>query len=53
MSNVGADGFGWWLVEEANQVGNFFGFIEKFNGVGIVVDTYDNDNTGKDSAPRE
>jgi len=46
VSTVGADGFGFWLVREVEVLGKFFGFVEKFHGIGVVVDTYDNDGTG-------
>lgn len=28
------------------MLGKFFGFVENFHGIGVVVDTYDNDGTG-------
>ena len=30
-----------------NVLGKFFGFVENFHGIGVVVDTYDNDGTGQ------
>mmetsp|Transcript_8625 Transcript_8625/g.24336 ORF Transcript_8625/g.24336 Transcript_8625/m.24336 type:complete len:501 (+) Transcript_8625:94-1596(+) len=47
VSQSGADGFGWWLVEEGQTEGSFFGFTEQFVGIGVVVDTYDNDHSGQ------
>jgi hypothetical protein len=46
VSNLGADGFAFWLVREVEVLGKFFGFVEKFHGIGVVIDTYDNDGTG-------
>ena len=46
VSKVGADGLAWWLVREVNVMGKFFGFREEFHGIGVVVDTYDNDGSG-------
>uniref|UniRef100_A0A7S4P825 L-type lectin-like domain-containing protein n=1 Tax=Paramoeba aestuarina TaxID=180227 RepID=A0A7S4P825_9EUKA len=46
VSKVGADGLAWWLVKEVNVMGKFFGFRESFHGIGVVVDTYDNDGSG-------
>jgi hypothetical protein len=47
VSQVGADGFAWWLAKEVNVIGDFFGFRERFNGIGVVIDTYDNDGSGQ------
>ena len=46
VSTLGADGFAFWLVREVEVLGKFFGFVEKFHGLGVVIDTYDNDGTG-------
>ena len=47
ISQVGADGLAWWLAEEVNVIGDFFGFRERFHGIGVAIDTYDNDGSGK------
>uniref|UniRef100_A0A7S4PI86 L-type lectin-like domain-containing protein n=1 Tax=Paramoeba aestuarina TaxID=180227 RepID=A0A7S4PI86_9EUKA len=47
VSQVGADGLAFWLAKEVNVLGGFFGFIEKFSGIGVVIDTYDNDGSGQ------
>jgi mannose-binding lectin 2 len=46
ISQVGADGFGFWLARESTVLGKFFGFQEQFTGLGVVIDTYDNDGSG-------
>ena len=46
VGSVGADGFAFWLAREVNILGNFFGYQERFTGIGVVIDTYDNDGTG-------
>ena len=43
---MGADGLAFWLAREVNVLGSFFGFVEQFNGIGVIVDTYDNDGSG-------
>ena len=47
VSPLGADGFAFWLAREVNVLGKFFGFVENFHGIGVIVDTYDNDGTGQ------
>lgn len=44
---LGADGIAFWYQERPNTIGNFFGNTEHFNGLGIILDTYDNDGTVK------
>eukprot|EP00005_Dracoamoeba_jomungandri_P005478 CAMPEP_0174260364 /NCGR_PEP_ID=MMETSP0439-20130205/9668_1 /TAXON_ID=0 /ORGANISM="Stereomyxa ramosa, Strain Chinc5" /LENGTH=400 /DNA_ID=CAMNT_0015344591 /DNA_START=131 /DNA_END=1330 /DNA_ORIENTATION=- len=50
VSAVGADGMVFWYVENPSQLTDkeksFFGYTDKFKGLGVVLDTYDNDNTG-------
>jgi len=47
VSLVGADGLAFWYTKETSELnGGFFGFTDQFTGLGIVIDTYDNDNTG-------
>ena len=35
----------WYTKETSRLDGGFFGFTDQFTGLGIVIDTYDNDNT--------
>jgi len=46
VSKIGADGLAFWLTDEPGITGDFFGFKDIFRGIGVVIDTYDNDNTG-------
>jgi len=47
-SQIGADGLAMWLVSNPSpNPRDFFGFKEKFIGLGIIIDTYDNDKSGK------
>jgi len=46
VSQLGADGLAFWYTRESSLKGTFFGFVEKFTGLGVVIDTYDNDDTG-------
>eukprot|EP01087_Luapelamoeba_hula_P004347 TRINITY_DN1427_c0_g1_i1.p1 TRINITY_DN1427_c0_g1~~TRINITY_DN1427_c0_g1_i1.p1 ORF type:complete len:462 (+),score=105.77 TRINITY_DN1427_c0_g1_i1:243-1628(+) len=47
QGNLGADGMAFWYTKETSRLdGGFFGFTDQFSGLGIVLDTYDNDNTG-------
>jgi len=41
----GADGFAFWYVKE-KSLGSLFGVDPSFEGLGLVVDTYDNDGSG-------
>mmetsp|Transcript_37702 Transcript_37702/g.52223 ORF Transcript_37702/g.52223 Transcript_37702/m.52223 type:complete len:474 (-) Transcript_37702:65-1486(-) len=41
----GADGMGIWLAEDP-LLGDFFGYVEDFVGIGVIIDTYDNDGSG-------
>eukprot|EP01130_Rhizamoeba_saxonica_P013678 TRINITY_DN5855_c0_g1_i2.p1 TRINITY_DN5855_c0_g1~~TRINITY_DN5855_c0_g1_i2.p1 ORF type:complete len:276 (-),score=60.47 TRINITY_DN5855_c0_g1_i2:477-1304(-) len=43
---VGADGLAFWYVKETDGSFDFFGYKEKFIGLGILIDTYDNDRSG-------
>jgi len=46
-SVMGADGMAFWYVENPDPgATDFFGYHESFTGVGIIIDTYDNDNSG-------
>ena len=45
IKSPGADGIAFWLTEQpANQEGAVFGNIDEFKGLGIFMDTFDNDN---------
>jgi Legume-like lectin family len=40
------DGLGIWLTKQRAQTGPVFGFMDKFEGLGIFVDTYKNNRPG-------
>eukprot|EP01130_Rhizamoeba_saxonica_P013378 TRINITY_DN570_c0_g1_i2.p1 TRINITY_DN570_c0_g1~~TRINITY_DN570_c0_g1_i2.p1 ORF type:complete len:564 (-),score=170.01 TRINITY_DN570_c0_g1_i2:49-1740(-) len=40
----GADGLAAWYTEERGIIGDIFGNQDKWNGLGVFVDTFDNDN---------
>jgi len=40
------DGMALWLTKERAQGGAVFGFKDKFEGLGIIIDTYKNDRPG-------
>lgn len=44
-SAVGADGIAFWYTKEPST-GSLFGADELFTGLGVIVDTYDNENSG-------
>lgn len=44
-SAIGADGLAFWYAKEPS-IGSLFGNDEMFTGIGVVVDTYDNENSG-------
>jgi len=46
VSGQGADGLAFWYTERTGQQGSLYGSSEIFKGLGIVIDTYDNDGTG-------
>lgn len=42
---IGADGLGiWYTTEKGDYNGNVFGSSDKWNGLGIFFDSFDNDN---------
>jgi len=46
VSNIGADGLAFWYTERIDKAGSLFGNDEFFKGIGVVIDTYDNDGAG-------
>jgi lectin, mannose-binding 2 len=40
------DGMAIWLTKQRAQQGPVFGFTDKFEGLGIFIDTYKNDRPG-------
>jgi len=40
---VGADGMAFWYTKERAQTGNIMGNSDTWNGLGIIIDTFDND----------
>jgi hypothetical protein len=38
----GADGMAFWYAKEPSRTGSLFGYMEEFDGLGIIFDTYDN-----------
>jgi hypothetical protein len=47
VSSVGADGIAFWYTEDSHITGDLFGNQNNFKGIGVVLDTYDNDGSGK------
>jgi len=47
-STIGADGMALWVVDAASagRRGSLFGIAEDFQGIGVLVDTFDNDGSG-------
>ncbi|KAI8065158.1 legume-like lectin family-domain-containing protein [Gongronella butleri] len=45
------DGFAMWLTKERTQEGTVFGSKDRFEGLGIFFDTYDNERAHKHSFP--
>eukprot|EP00741_Cyanophora_paradoxa_P024043 tig00021721_g23218.t1 len=41
--NPGADGLAFWYVDKPHQQGPVFGGAEKFRGLAVIFDTFDND----------
>eukprot|EP01105_Mastigella_eilhardi_P006735 TRINITY_DN18298_c0_g1_i1.p1 TRINITY_DN18298_c0_g1~~TRINITY_DN18298_c0_g1_i1.p1 ORF type:complete len:420 (+),score=144.79 TRINITY_DN18298_c0_g1_i1:63-1262(+) len=46
VSPTGADGIAFWYAKEPAILGSLFGNKELFSGLGVIVDTYDNDKMG-------
>ncbi len=44
--NIGGDGFAFWYTDGPNMVGNVFGAMDYWKGLGVFVDTFDNDGKG-------
>eukprot|EP00818_Percolomonas_sp_WS_P001147 CAMPEP_0117451556 /NCGR_PEP_ID=MMETSP0759-20121206/9074_1 /TAXON_ID=63605 /ORGANISM="Percolomonas cosmopolitus, Strain WS" /LENGTH=526 /DNA_ID=CAMNT_0005244171 /DNA_START=40 /DNA_END=1617 /DNA_ORIENTATION=+ len=42
----GADGLAFWYTKNPKIIGPLYGYIENFNGLGIIFDTYDNNGDG-------
>ncbi|KAK5990064.1 L-type lectin-like domain-containing protein [Cladobotryum mycophilum] len=40
------DGFAMWITRQRGQLGNVFGHSDKFEGLGIFIDTYKNNRPG-------
>lgn len=41
---IGGDGLAFWFVREPNILGSVYGSKDNWDGLGIILDTYDNDN---------
>lgn len=47
VSRLGADGLAfWYTTKKPNSTGPLFGSEQLFDGLGVIVDTYDNDGKG-------
>eukprot|EP01106_Pelomyxa_sp_JSP_P009071 TRINITY_DN2486_c0_g1_i4.p1 TRINITY_DN2486_c0_g1~~TRINITY_DN2486_c0_g1_i4.p1 ORF type:complete len:425 (+),score=99.29 TRINITY_DN2486_c0_g1_i4:690-1964(+) len=46
VSQLGADGLAFWYADEPAVCGTVFGNKELFSGLGVIIDTYDNDGKG-------
>lgn len=44
---IGADGMAIWLVEKPNESGEVFGYMNKWKGLGVFLDSFDNDGNNK------
>ncbi|BFZ60345.1 hypothetical protein YB2330_001381 [Saitoella coloradoensis] len=44
--NIFGDGMAVWITKERAQSGPVFGFVDKFEGLGIFIDTYKNNRPG-------
>ncbi|KAI9706735.1 MAG: hypothetical protein M1820_004705 [Bogoriella megaspora] len=44
--NLYGDGLAMWLTKQRAQQGQVFGFVDKFEGLGLLIDTYKNDRPG-------
>ena len=47
---VGADGMAFWFTTEPNQEGPIFGSKDRWNGLGLFFDSFDNDGRGNNPA---
>ena len=45
-SGVYGDGMALWITKERAQTGTVFGFVDKFEGLGVFIDTYQNGRPG-------
>lgn len=43
----GGDGFAFWYVERPEVLGNIYGSSDYFTGLGIFIDTFNNDQKGQ------
>jgi mannose-binding lectin 1 len=43
-ARLGADGMAVWFTKERSQPGPIFGNKDQFTGLGVILDTFDNDN---------
>lgn len=41
---LGADGLAFWYTEERSKAGTVYGSMDHWNGLGVFLDTFDNDN---------
>ncbi|KAF2003133.1 vesicular integral-membrane protein VIP36 precursor [Amniculicola lignicola CBS 123094] len=46
QGNLYGDGFAMWLTKQRAQEGTVFGSVDKFEGLGVVFDTYKNNRPG-------
>ena len=46
LRNLGGDGFAIWFVERAEMLGAVYGSTDYWTGLGIMFDTFNNDNIG-------
>jgi len=44
--NIGADGLAFWYTLDPRKEGTAFGSIQRWNGLGVFFDTFDNDGQG-------
>lgn len=46
QGHLHGDGMAIWFTTERAEPGQVFGFRDKFNGLGVFIDTYKNGRTG-------
>jgi mannose-binding lectin 2 len=46
QASLYGDGMAIWLTKQRAQQGTVFGFMDKFEGLGILIDTYKNNRPG-------
>lgn len=48
-TNVGSEGMAFWYTESRAQMGHVFGGNDTWNGLGVFLDSFDNDGKARES----